>query len=64
MSSQNHNDLYGALLASSECITAYVSMMTGENLHLGMGRDKTVNNIAAVKTGVSQAVHFSVEKIS
>ena len=64
MSSQNHNDLYGALLASSECMTAYVSMMTGESLHLGMGRDKTVNNIAAVKAGVSQAVHFSVEKIS
>lgn len=30
---------------------------------LGMGRDKSDNNIAAVKSGFPQSIHFTVQKL-
>ena len=32
--------------------------------YLGMGRDSSDNNIAGVKSGVDQAIHFNVQRIS
>ena len=78
LSSSQDNDLYGAYLAVSESITSYVRycqnihkpnvydgcrLKAGESLYLGMGRDKADNSIAAVKSGFSQSVHFTVQKL-
>ena len=38
-------------------------LQAGESLYLGMGRDKADNSIAAVKSGFSQSVHFTVQKL-
>ena len=38
-------------------------LQEGESLHLGMGRDRSDNNIAAVKSGLPQSVHFTVQRI-
>ena len=38
-------------------------LKAGESLYLGMGRDKADNSIAAVKSGFSQSVHFTVQKL-
>ena len=82
LTSSNQNDLYGAYVAVSESITAYVRyeyfvliihllfwmnwfrLQEGESLHLGMGRDRSDNNIAAVKSGLPQSVHFTVQRLA
>merc|ERR1712029_1185586 len=40
------DSLHGALLAVSESITSYVSLLAGEALCLGSGRDSQENSIA------------------
>ena len=45
-------------------LTHFSRLQEGESLHLGMGRDRSDNNIAAVKSGLPQSVHFTVQRIA
>ena len=56
--------MFGAELAVSEAITSYSRLAAGEELCLGMGRDKDENSIGGVKSGGREALHFTVQLIS
>ena len=63
LTSRVTDSLHGALLAVSESITSYVSLLAGEALCLGSGRNSQENSIAGLTSQPEQAVHFTVQKL-
>lgn len=57
------NVIISTVTAHNQHVCDACRLQAGESLYLGMGRDKADNSIAAVKSGFSQSVHFTVQKL-